>query len=218
MAILVRTILVGLPGDITDAAGTWRSGFRKQPVRGPVRLRRDNLDGDGQDDRTVHGGPEKALLGYAADHYDRWRAELARGDLADGAFGENLALTGIDEETVAIGDRFRLGTAEIEVAQPRQPCWKLARRCGLPDMPAKAIANGRLGWYFRVLVEGECAAGQPLEPLGRSSPEWTIARINRLLFGPAAKAAPLFDEVLHLPALSAEFAPVCRRRFPSLAG
>lgn len=216
MAPSIRTLLVGLPREISDdqaQPATWVSGFAKQPVAGPVHLDRINLVGDGQADRTVHGGSEKALLGYSADHYPRWRAELGRDDLGDGSFGENLALLGIDEEEVAIGDTFRAGTTLIQVSQPRQPCWKLARHCRLPDMPARAIASGRLGWYFRVLEEGQLQAGDRLVLASRANPQWTIARINRLYFGAAAGAAPLFDEALEIPGMSPEFGPNCRRRF-----
>jgi MOSC domain-containing protein YiiM len=218
MPIVLRTLLVGLPQELHDDGGDgtpWRSGFAKQPRLGPTYLSPDQLTGDGQADRTVHGGPEKALLGYCADHYAHWQAELARPDLIDGAFGENLALTGLDEEEAAIGDRFACGKALIEISQPRQPCWKLARRCRLPTMPAKAIASGRLGWYFRVITPGLIQAGDTLIRASRSHPDWTIARINRLFFGPAAAAQTLLDEAAHLPAMSPEFVAICRKRFVS---
>jgi MOSC domain-containing protein YiiM len=210
--IVLRTLLVSQPTTITDDQGEpWVSGFAKLPVSGQVELRQDHLAGDGQADRTVHGGPEKALLGYCGDHYAQWSSELGQ-PFADGAFGENLALTGIAEDGVAIGDSFQLGTAVIQVSQPRQPCWKLARRNRRPDLPAKAIASGRLGWYFRVLTPGVIQAGDNLEPLARPHPEWTIGRINRLFFGPAAAAGSLLSEAATLPAMSPEFLPVCRRR------
>jgi len=122
-------------------------------------VEKEHIVGDGQADRTVHSGAEKAVFAYCGDHYPRWQAELGRTDLSDGAFGKNLTLTGIDEDIVAIGDRYRIGEVLLEVSQPRQPCWTLARRCRLPTMPALAIANGRLGWYFRVLRPGKIQAG-----------------------------------------------------------
>ena len=216
MSIVLRTLLAGLPQDLHDDQGDgspWRSGFAKKPVSGPVFLDHDQLAGDGQADRTVHGGPEKALLGYCADHYKHWQTELERPDLTDGAFGENLALTGLDEEEAAIGDRFACGSALIEISQPRQPCWKLARRCRLPTMPAKAIASGRLGWYFRVLTPGMIQAGDVLVRASRAHPEWTIARINRLFFGPPAAAQALLEEAALLPGMSPEFVAICRKRF-----
>jgi MOSC domain-containing protein YiiM len=218
MPIVLRTLLVGLPQDIHDDQGDgtpWHSGFFKQPRLGPVYLAHDQLTGDGQADRTVHGGPEKALLAYCADHYAHWQVELARPDLTDGACGENLALTGLDEEEAAIGDRFACGNALIEISQPRQPCWKLARRCRLPTMPAQAITTGRLGWYFRVITPGTIQAGDTLIRASRPHPDWTIARMNRLFFGPSSAAKVLLNEAAHLPALSPEFVAICRKRFAS---
>jgi MOSC domain-containing protein YiiM len=210
--IHLRTLLVSLPVTITDDQGEpWISGFAKQPVAGPVALSRDHLDGDGQADRTVHGGSEKALLGYSGDHYSAWAGECGQ-PFADGAFGENLTLTGISEERIAIGDTFQLGTAIIQVSQPRQPCWKLARRNRMPELPAKAIASGRLGWYFRVLSEGRVQAGESLTPLHRPHAAWTIAHINRLFFGPPAAAQSLLTEAALLPEMSSEFVAICQRR------
>lgn len=163
----------------------------------------------------MHGGPEKAMLAYCAGHYPLWNAELGRDDLGDGSFGENLSVSGMDERTVAIGDIHRIGSALIQVSQPRQPCWKLARRCGLPTMPAKAIATGRLGWYVRVLEPGEIRAGDRFELCERPSPEWTISRINHLYF--AAKAtdrAPLAD-VTTRPGVSLEFITLVGKRLAS---
>ena len=214
MNIRLRTILVGMPAEIHDGRGPdpWFSGFMKRPVTGPVHIGRDNIVGDGQADRTVHGGSEKAILGYCSDHYGSWRADLQRDDLDDGSFGENIAFTGLDEERAAIGSRYRVGSAVIEVSQPRQPCWKLARRCGLPSMPAKAIANGRLGWYFRVIEEGDAQAGCPVTPCGDPHPTWTIARINRLFFGPLEAARSGLVEALGLPEMSPEFIAICAKR------
>lgn len=214
MSIRLRSILVGMPAEIHDEQDPkpWFSGFAKREVAGPVRIGRDNVAGDGQADRSVHGGPEKAILGYCADHYPQWCHELQRDDLRDGSFGENFAFTGLDEETAAIGDRYRVGSAVIEVSQPRQPCWKLARRCGLPTMPAKAIANGRLGWYFRVLEEGDASPGCAVIPCASPHPAWTIARINRLFFGPLEAARIGLAEALILPAMSPEFVAICAKR------
>jgi MOSC domain-containing protein YiiM len=216
MTMHVRTILAGMPGMIHDGRGDpdpWYSGFAKTPLSGTVAVGRENIAGDGQADRTVHGGPEKAILGYCGDHYPLWCSELGRNDLRDGAFGENFAFTGLDEQTAAIGDRYRVGTALIEVSQPRQPCWKLARRCGLPTMPALSIATGRLGWYFRVVEPGNCTAGCAVELRERPNPAWTIARINTLFFGPLAIGRAALQIALNLSAMSPEFAIVYHKRF-----
>lgn len=216
MTVALRTLLVGMPAEIHDGHGRpdpWFSGFIKRPVSGPIELRSDHLMGDGQADRSVHGGPEKAILAYCGDHYPHWCTELQRIDLTDGAFGENFTLTGLDETQVAIGDRFRVGSAVIEVSQPRQPCWKLARRCRLPTMPAQAIASGRLGWYFRVITPGQVTAGDTLERVAQPHPAWTIARINQIFFGPVTAAWSGLAEALALPAISPEFVALCRQRF-----
>lgn len=215
MAIVLRAVFTGLPRDIDDGRGApWRSGFFKSPQVEAVQLATGGLEGDGQADLSVHGGPEKAALGYCTAHYHAWRTELGRDDLVAGAFGENLLFDGLDEESAMVGDRYRVGDAVIAVSQPRQPCWKLARRCGLPTMPALAIANGRLGWYFRVAAPGAIQAGARVELVDRPNPGWSIARINRIFFAASDEARQLLTEVLRLPGLSPEFAAICAKRFP----
>lgn len=182
----ILSIQVGRPRQYGQAGAAdplerpWTSGIAKQPVSGRLRLTLTNLAGDEQADRENHGGPDKAVLAYAASHYPLWREELGR-DLPFGAFGENLTVLGLDEETVCIGDVFSLGTARLEVSQPRQPCWKLARRWGIKDLTARVEATGRTGWYLRVLEAGEVAAGQSLHLLSRACPEWTVARATRAM-------------------------------------
>ncbi|MGH2369464.1 MAG: MOSC domain-containing protein, partial [Chloroflexota bacterium] len=137
----------------------WTSGIFKQPVAGPVRLGWTNLELDAQADLSVHGGPDKAVCVYAADHYAYWRTNLRRADLPYGAFGENFTVAGMDETEVCIGDVFAVGQAQVQVSQPRQPCWKLARRWRVRDLAARVERMGYTGWYFRVLAEGIVAAG-----------------------------------------------------------
>jgi MOSC domain-containing protein YiiM len=159
----------------------WTTGFFKTSVVGPVFVASTNLDGDGQADLKHHGGIDKAVLAYSADHYAHWRDELNRPDLPHGAFGENLTIGGWDEETVHIGDIFSIGPVKFEVSQPRQPCWKLARRWRMNELVAMVIANGRTGWYLRVLEEGYIEACMPVTFLERVNPDWPIARANRIL-------------------------------------
>ena len=133
------------------------SGIQKTPCTGPVSVTKTGLDGDGHGDRKHHGGPEKALHHYPAEHYVSWRQEIP--ELASlvpqpGAFGENLSTTGLDEADVCIGDVFDLGTARVQVAQGRQPCWRLNVRFGRKDMARRVQATGRTGWYYRVLPPG----------------------------------------------------------------
>jgi MOSC domain-containing protein YiiM len=160
----------------------WTTGFHKSPVEGPIRLGPTNLAGDGQADLRVHGGPDRAVLGYSAGHYPRWNRELQRDDLTGGAFGENLTVEGLAEEDVCIGDAFEVGETQVQVSQPRGPCWKLARRWRLPDLPARVLRTGRTGWYFRVLREGLLEAGQRVALVERPFPEWTIARVNEVAY------------------------------------
>ena len=160
------------------------SGIVKTPIAAATWLGPTGLDGDTQGDTRVHGGPEKAVLQYAFDHYAEWRSEI--GDLPflmrPGAFGENISASGLTEQAVAIGDVFRLGAARVQVSQPRQPCWKLNARFGIPDMARRVQTSGRTGWYFRVLEPGRIGPEDELEMLDRPAPDWTITRIQRAFY------------------------------------
>ncbi len=182
---------------------TWTTGFFKEPVTESLSLGPAGLVGDGVADRRVHGGPEKAVLAYSAHHYSDWEAILDRR-LPYGAFGENFTMVGQSEVDVCIGDRYAVGETLIEVSQPRQPCWKLARRWRVPDLAARVQESGRTGWYFRVRREGRVAPGDLLTLLERPFPEWTIAKANAIMgqhpADPAACAA-----LAACPALSASW-------------
>jgi MOSC domain-containing protein YiiM len=128
-------------------------------------LRRTNLDGDRQGDLKVHGGHSQAALMYSADNYAKWRAEGF--EFEPGSFGENLTVSGLDETTVRHGDIYQVGGAVVQVTKARGPCYKLQYRTGVPDMIKRVLANGRSGWYVRVLQEGPVAAGQEIVPLQR---------------------------------------------------
>ena len=159
----------------------WTTGFFKTPVAGPVYVSMTNLDGDSQADLVNHGGVDKAVLAYSADHYPKWRSELQLPELPYGGFGENFTISGLSEELVCIGDMFRIGPVKVQVSQPRQPCWKLARRWRMHELTALVVRNGRTGWYFRVEEEGEVEAGMPVTLVNRPNPEWTVARANQIL-------------------------------------
>jgi MOSC domain-containing protein YiiM len=161
----------------------WETGFFKQAVDGPRWLGKTNVVGDGQADLVNHGGPDKAVLNYAASHYPAWRGELARPDLPHGAFGENFTIDGLSEESVCLGDTYSLGDAIVQVSQPRQPCWKLAWRWRLKELTALVEQTGRTGWYVRVLEEGEVRPGLTLALLDRPYPEWTVSRATRVMRG-----------------------------------
>lgn len=170
--------------------GTETSAIAKRPREGVVQLLEDGFAPDEQADRRVHGGPEMAVHLYPIDHHDWWQGELDDASLLEqlGAFGSNLAVRGVDETQVHIGDRFRLGTALIEISQPRQPCWKIEHRFGAKGMVAKIIKTGRAGWYFRVLEIGDCEAGDVLERVEIGHEDWTVARaFKALVAGKATK-------------------------------
>jgi MOSC domain-containing protein YiiM len=138
------------------------TGIFKEPVTGPVAVGRANLQGDRQADLTVHGGLDKAVYAYPSEHFAFWRAELDREDLPWGMFGENLTTEGLVESGVRIGDVFAIGTAQLEVSQPRLPCFKLGLKFGRADMVRRFLKSGRLGFYFRVRREGSLAAGETI--------------------------------------------------------
>ena len=183
----LSSIQVGMPReygfeDATDPHDQpWQTGFFKMPIEGPEFVSKTNLAGDGQADLVNHGGVDKAVLAYSADHYPKWRKELQLPDMPYGAFGENLTIAGMDEKSACIGDKFRIGTAIFEVSQPRQPCWKLARRWRMYELAALVVRNGRSGWYLRVLEEGWIKAGMPVEMIERPNPAWPVARANEIL-------------------------------------
>lgn len=165
------------------------SAIAKQAVKGRVEIGFLGLKGDEQADQVNHGGPDKAVHLYFQDHYHFWR-EFTGGHAlleAPGAFGENIAASGLDEEGICLGDRFRLGSALLEVSHGRQPCWKLDHRFGRKDVMATVVRTGKCGVYFRVLEEGEAEAGDEMLLLERPSPEWTVARLFGLLIGGGAK-------------------------------
>jgi MOSC domain-containing protein YiiM len=159
---------------------TVSTGIYKLPVEGGVMLRALNLDGDRQADLTVHGGPYKAVYAYPSEHYPYWRNELPDTELPWGMFGENFTTEGLDESAVNIGDRFRIGPAEVTVTQPRMPCHKLGIKFGRADILKRFLASGRTGFYFSVQREGEVGAGDEIELIGRDENGVTVADITRL--------------------------------------
>lgn len=213
----IVSIQVGLPAEhgVADAANPhdrrWISGFYKQPVTGPVWAGKTNLAGDGQADLEHHGGVDKAVLAYSADHYEYWNQHLGRGELPPGAFGENLTIAGLQESTVCIGDVWQAGEVRFEVSQPRQPCWKLSRRWRVDDLAAQVVRNGRSGWYLRVLAEGNLSAGTELELVARPSPNWTVARASELMHHRKDDLSAA-AELAALPALSASWRTTLEQR------
>lgn len=170
-----------------------RSGIAKSPVAGPVAVGTLGLEGDEQGDLRVHGGPDKAVHQYAQEHYPLWRAELGLLPVLDtpGAFGENLASTGMTEQHLCLGDQVRVGSVLLEVSQSRQPCWKLSDRFGAADMARRVQQSGRTGWYYRVLQAGTLQAGDAITLVARPWPQWPLARVMQVLYHQPFDAAVL---------------------------
>lgn len=177
------SIQVGLPREVRWQRRTVSTGIFKETVAGPVMLRTLNLDGDRQADLSVHGGTHKAVYVYPGEHYGPWRAELPDMELPWGAFGENFTTEGLLEDEVHIGDRFRIGEAEVVVTQPRMPCFKLGIRFRDPEMVSRFLESRRSGFYLAVLREGRVEAGDAVELLGRDPNLVTVADVNRLFLG-----------------------------------
>ncbi|HEX8720437.1 MAG TPA: MOSC domain-containing protein [Pyrinomonadaceae bacterium] len=176
----IISLNVGRPRLVVWNGQTVSTGIYKLPVEGRVMLRALNLDGDRQADLNVHGGPDKAAYAYPSEHYAYWREELPGAELPWGMFGENFTTEGLDESSVRVGDRFRIGAAELTVTQPRMPCHKLGIKFGRADIVKRFLASGRTGFYFSVRREGEVGAGDEVELTERDGNGVTVADILRL--------------------------------------
>ena len=195
------SVNIGLPRDVSWQGKTVTTGIFKEPVEGSVMLRMLNLDGDKQADLSVHGGVSKAVYAYPVEHYEFWKSELPHMKLPYGMFGENFTTEGLLEDTVNIGDRFRIGEAEVMVTEPRMPCYKLGVKFGRADMPKRFLASRRTGFYFAVLQEGEVKAGDAIKPLSRDGSDITVADITRL-YAFERDDLKLLRRVVQLEALS----------------
>lgn len=174
------SVNVSRPRDVLHQGQAVSTGIFKVPVEGRVRLRRHNLEGDGQADLSVHGGPTKAVYAYPAEHYAFWREQLPGVELPWGMFGENFTTEGLREEEVRIGDRFRVGAADVVVTQPRFPCVKLGIKFGRADMVKRFLASRRTGFYLAVGQEGEVGAGDAIELVARDPESLTVAHVFHL--------------------------------------
>jgi MOSC domain-containing protein YiiM len=176
----IVSVNVALPREVNWQGKLVTTGIFKEPVKTPVMLRTLNLDGDKQADLTVHGGVTKAVYAYPSEHYDYWRGELAGRDLPWGMFGENFTTQGLLEEAVYIGDKFRIGEAEVIVTEPRMPCYKLGIKFGRPDIIKRFLASRRTGFYFAVVREGMVCAGDVAELIERNQHDVSVADITRV--------------------------------------
>jgi MOSC domain-containing protein YiiM len=176
----VISVNLGLPRPVMWHGKTVETGIWKSPVAGRVAIVGNNLVGDRQADLSVHGGPDKAVYAYPSEHYSWWRGELPGVELPWGAFGENLTVEGLHEERVHIGDRFRIGLAELMVTQPRMPCFKLGIKFDRPQLVKEFLRSERSGFYFAVVRAGEIGAGDRIEPARRDESGMTVTEIVRL--------------------------------------
>ncbi len=193
------------------------SAIAKSPLVGPWTITLTGLVGDSQGDPVHHGGPEKALHHYPYEHYAAWLAEtpeLADGLSARPAFGENISTTGLTEETVCIGDVFAVGTVRLQVAQGRQPCWKLNEKFKRTDMASRVQKTGRTGWYYRVLSPGHIEPGAPLQLDDRPQPAWPLSRVISLLYHRTLEIDDL-DSLSKVPQLAVGWRELVAKRVNS---
>jgi ferredoxin-NADP reductase/MOSC domain-containing protein YiiM len=195
------SVNVGLPRDIAWKERTVHTGVWKNSVTGRCRVSRLNLEGDGQGDLAGHGGEHRAVFVYQIESYRYWQEQLKRSDFVYGQFGENFTIEGLADDAVCIGDRFQIGTALFEVTQPRVTCFRVGIRMNEPRMASLLTSSGRPGFYFRVLREGEVAAGDEIVKVGEAGERMTVAEINALLYLPN-HARDRLERALRIEALS----------------
>jgi len=195
------SVNVGLPKDVTWRGRTVFTGVFKDPVDGPARVRRLNIDGDGQGDTAGHGGEQRAVFVYQMDSYRYWERELGRRDFVFGQFGENFTIEGLSDQEVCIGDRYGIGSAVFEVTQPRVTCYRVGLRMDDPRIPALLVSHHRPGFYFRVIEEGDVQAGDEITKLAPGPEQMTVDEVNGLLYLPGHPRQGLL-RALRIPALS----------------
>jgi ferredoxin-NADP reductase/MOSC domain-containing protein YiiM/ferredoxin len=195
------SVNVGMPKDVSWQGKTVFTGVFKDSVAGRRRVRRLNVDGDGQGDLGGHGGEQRAVFVYQIDSYQYWERELGRDDFAYGQFGENFTVEGLGDNEVCIGDRYQIGTAIFEVTQPRVTCYRVGIRMNDPRIPALLVSHHRPGFYFRVLEEGDVEAGDEIIKLGAGPEQMSVAEADALLYLPGHTRQKLL-RALRIPALS----------------
>src|SRR5712691_3093182 len=195
------SVNVGLPRDIEWRGRTVRTAIWKEALQGRRRVKRLNVEGDGQADLGGHGGEQRAVFVYQIESYRYWAERLGRRDFTHGQFGENFTIEGLPDDEVCIGDRYRIGTALFEVTQPRVTCYRVGIRTNEPQMAALLTSSGRPGFYFRVLEEGEVGAGDPILLVSRGPEHMTVAEVNALLYS-SRHPRDRLERALRIPALS----------------
>jgi len=195
------SVNVGMPRNVPWQGNNVYTGVFKDPISGPRRVGKLNIEGDGQGDRAGHGGEQRAVFVYQIDSYRYWERELGRNDFVYGQFGENFTVEGLGDEEVCIGDRYQIGTAIFEVTQPRVTCYRVGIRMNDPRIPSLLVSHHRPGFYFRVLEEGEVQAGDEITKLASGPEQMPVAEADALLYLPGHLRQQLL-RALRIPALS----------------
>jgi MOSC domain-containing protein YiiM len=215
--VKIISLNVGRPRLVLRNGEPVSTGIFKEPIAGRVMMRTLNLDGDGQADLSVHGGPSKAVYVYPSEHYDFWKRELPEMNLPWGMFGENFTTAGLLEKEINIGDKFRIGSAEVMVTEPRMPCYKLGIRFGRTDIIKRFLQSERTGFYLAVLKEGEVGAGDEFEPVERDARDVRVSDITRL-YTREKHNAELLRRAIEVEALPASWRDYFQNQFENLAG
>jgi MOSC domain-containing protein YiiM len=211
------SVNVGRPRAVMQDGDAVLTGIFKDPVKGRVTLRTLNLDGDGQADLSVHGGPTKAVYVYPSEHYDYWKRELPGMELPWGMFGENFTTVGLLESQLNIGDKFHVGSATVTVTEPRMPCYKLGIKFGRPDIVKKFLASERTGFYFRVLEEGEVGADDGIRLIERNNDGLRVSDVTSLYTREKANLG-LLRRAIKVEALPESWKSYFQHRLAKLAG
>lgn len=211
----VISVNIGAPKTVMIDGKPFTTGIYKKPVMEPLFVTKHNFVGDGQADLVHHGGYDKAICAYPSEHFAEWEKRYHR-PFSPGAFGENLTLEGLTEAQACIGDIFSVGTAVIQLSQPRQPCFKLAKRHGLPDLPLAVQQTGRTGFYFRVLQEGIIQQGDKLTLVERSQTQLSIQYVNHIYYVEKTDGEAM-QKIIAEPALSESWRKAFAARLSAIA-
>lgn len=204
------SVNISQPKTITHNSREVSTGIFKQPVTGPVFVGHLNIEGDGQADLKNHGGEQRAVYAYPIESYRHWERELGRDEFAFGQFGENLTVSDMPDTRICIGDRFRIGGTLLEVTQPRLPCYKMAISIEVEGFEKRMLKSGHLGFYLRVLEEGELAAGDAIECVFEEPHRVSISDLIHLLYVDR-RNQELASKAASIAALPEEWAGKCRK-------